>query len=256
MKNFPPSKLLRLLPLLLLCSLISTNRLNGKSVSWPDTLIGDAEYFLELRGKIMEWKGEQRDEEKQVLDSAIVQVINQQNVVCIEGLSDSKGRLAFKLPLGRSFTISITKPGFVKKLIRVETYVPLDDRKVFTFTFNVDIFEKIEKLDVSVLDRPISRIRYRPLNKDFDYDKEYTAKVNGDLQKMYNEYYSLLRAEKRLKTAEREAARRDSIRAASKTPQDSAPAKTNDTKPKKAPAAKPKLLSDAQLRLRKTEIDV
>ncbi len=75
--------------------------------------------------------------------------------------------------------MSITKKGFVKKLIRVETYVPKEDIKTYTFTFNVDIFEKIEKLDVSVLERPISRIRFRPLNKTFDYDKEYTAKVKN-----------------------------------------------------------------------------
>ncbi|MCU0432838.1 MAG: hypothetical protein MUC87_05240 [Bacteroidia bacterium] len=215
-----------------------------------DTLIGDSEHYLELRGRILEWKGEQRDEEKQSLDSAVVQVINQQNQVCIEGFSDSKGRLVFKVPLGRSFTISITKPGYVKKLIRVETFVPAEDRKVFTFTFNVDIFEKIEKLDVSVLDRPISRIRYRPLTKDFDYDKEYTAKVNGDLQKMYNQYYSLRRAEERAQNAQREAARRDSLRAAGKLQQDSVPApqpqktqpKTQKAVKKKNAAGKPKSL--------------
>lgn len=247
MKNLPPRNLLRLLLLLVLSTCVSAARLCAETSSQPDTLLGDSEHYLELRGKIMEWRGEQRDDEKQVLDSAVVQVINQQNVVCIEGLSDSKGRLAFKLPLGRSFTISINKPGFVKKLIRVETYVPFEDRKVFTFTFNVDIFERIEKLDVSVLDRPISRIRYRPLSKDFDYDKEYTAKINGDLQKMYNEYYSLRRAEERRKTAEREEARRDSIRAASKMQQDTTPAKTQNPKQSKTPASKPRLLSNCSV---------
>jgi hypothetical protein len=195
-------------------------QLNLNAWNRPDTLLGDSEYYLELRGKILEWRGELRDEEKQSLDSAEINVINQAGIVCLTGLSDDKGRLVFRLPLNRSFTLSITKNGFVKKLIRVETYVPKEDVKAYTFTFNVDIFEKIEKLDVSVLERPISRIRFRPLNKSFDYDKEYTAKVNGDLQKMYNEYYALKRAEKRQKVAEQEAARRDSIRNANKQPAD------------------------------------
>ncbi|MGL5890191.1 MAG: hypothetical protein ACRC3B_09915 [Bacteroidia bacterium] len=211
----------------------------------PDTLLGDSEYYLELRGKILEWKGEQRDEDKQSLDSAEINVINQAGIVCLTGLSDDKGRLVFRLPLNRSFTVSITKSGFVKKLIRVETYVPKEDVNVYTFTFNVDIFEKIEKLDVTVLDRPISRIRYRPLNKSFDYDKEYTAKVNGDLQKMYNEYYSLKRAEKRQKAAELEAARRDSIRNASKPAADTTVPKQTAPKTENkqaAPAAKPKAI--------------
>lgn len=228
--------------LLMVLWLFSSLSLVAKNEALPDTLIGDSEYYLELRGRILEWKGEQRDEDKQSLDSAEINVINQAGVVCLTGLSDEKGRLVFRLPLNRSFTISITREGYVKKLIRVETYVPKEDLKIFTFTFNVDIFEKIEKLDVSVLDRPISRIRYRALNKTFDYDKEYTAKVNGDLQKMYSEYYSLKRAEERQKIAEREAARRDSIRAANKPASDSASGKQNAPAPKKAatPAAKPR----------------
>jgi hypothetical protein len=251
MKKLPLSNLQRLLPLFMLFALVSTTRLHAKANLLPDTLLGDAEHYLELRGKILEWKGEQRDEDKPPLDSAVVQVINQQNVVCLEGLSDSKGRLVFKLPLGRSFTVSISKPGFVKKLIRVETYVPAEDRKAFTFTVNVDIFEKIEKLDVSVLSRPISRIRYRPLSKDFDYDKEYTGKVNGDLQKMYNEYYALRRADDRRKTAAREAARRDSLRAAAKPGLDSFPAKKQEPK---TPAAKPRLQCAAHIRMRGTTV--
>ncbi len=222
------------------------NALNKKAAT--DTLVGSSEYYLELRGRIMEWRGEQRDEEKQSLDSAEINVINQAGVICLTGLSDDKGRLVFRLPLNRSFTVSITKKGFVKKLIRVETYVPKEDIKAYTFTFNVDIFEKIEKLDVSVLDRPISRIRFRALNKTFDYDKEYTAKVNGDLQKMYNEYYALKRAEQRQKVAEQEAARRDSVRNANKSTIDTtAPQPKPKSESKQAtPASKPKSTSPAR----------
>lgn len=182
-----------------------------------DTLISDADDYLELRGRILESRGEQKDELKQSLDSAEITVTNQGNQVCLFGFTDDKGRLAFRLPLQRSFTISVTKKGYVQKMIRVETFVPKEDRKVFTFTFNVDIFERIEKLDVSVLDRPISRVRYRPLTKTFDYDKEYTAKVNSDLQKMYREYYSLVRAQER----QQAAARRDSLKTAAKPAADS-----------------------------------
>jgi hypothetical protein len=236
--------------LLIALFLLVNSKLDARNTNpAPDTLLGDSEYYLELRGKILEWRGEQRDEDKQSLDSAEVNVINQAGIVCLTGLSDDKGRLVFRLPLNRSFTMSITKKGFVKKLIRVDTYVPKEDIKSYTFTFNVDIFEKIEKLDVSVLERPISRIRFRSLIQAFDYDKEYTAKVNGDLQKMYNEYYSLKRAEQRQKVAEQEAARRDSIRNANKPTIDTTAPQSTPPKPgskQTTPAAKPKSKSAAK----------
>lgn len=160
-----------------------------------DTLTGDEEYYLEMRGRVLESKGQQHDEDKKGLDSAEVTVLNERNVQVLFGLTDEKGRLAFRLPLGRKFTIRITKKGFVQKMISVDTYVPAENRKIFVFTFDIDIFEQVAGLDVSILKQPVARVAYKMIEKNFSYDSAYTNKVNAGLQKMYREYYELKRKE-------------------------------------------------------------
>lgn len=164
-----------------------------------DTLIPDPEYYLELRGRVYESHGQVKETDKPTLDSAEVEVRTESGKLCIFGLTDSKGRLAFRLPLNAFCTVSFTKKGYVKKIIRIDSNVPFKDKKAYTFTFDIDIFERVDGLDVKVLDQPISQIHYRALTKSFDYDKEYTAKVNGDLMKMYREYYALKRNEDKKK---------------------------------------------------------
>lgn len=158
-----------------------------------DSLVGDADEFLEMRGRVLESQGQQRDEEKKALPDADYVVMNESGKAVLKGNSDSKGRLSFKLPLGRKFTVSITKQGYVKKLISVDTHVPADARKAYGFAFDLDIFELVDGLDVSVLEKPVALVSYKAADKNFSYDPAYTNKVNGALQKMYREYYTLRR---------------------------------------------------------------
>lgn len=108
--------------------------------------------------------------------------------------SDKKGRASFKLPLEKIFIVQVSKDGYVSKRIRVDTRVPFKYRKNYLFRFEVDIFEDIPKLDVSVLKRPVAEIRYNIPNQNFLYDFEYTSKINKDLKKLYRDYYLLEKA--------------------------------------------------------------
>ncbi|MGL4596941.1 MAG: hypothetical protein ACRCYO_05410, partial [Bacteroidia bacterium] len=96
------------------------------------------------------------------------------------------------------FMMHISKDGYVEKMVIVDTHVPLERRSTYQFTFDIDIFEKINGLDVSVLEKPIARISFKPYDKKFVYDKEHTSQVNTKLQKMYSDYYALKRKEKKL----------------------------------------------------------
>jgi hypothetical protein len=178
----------RILGLFIVFTLFSTF---VKAQDARDSLIGDGDHFLEMRGKVFKSMGQQRDEDKKGLDSAEIRVTNEVGKEVIFGLTDEKGRLAFRLPLGRRFTINISKKGYVKKMISVDTHVPPDLDKDFTFTFDIDIFEKVSGLDVSVLDQPVAKVSFRITDKNFSYDAAYTNKVNAGLQKMYREYYNL-----------------------------------------------------------------
>lgn len=159
-----------------------------------DSLVGDADFYLEMKGRVLESHG-QNDDEKKGLDSASYSVLNEKGIIVLSGAADSKGRLSFKLPLGRKFTMNFTKKGYVQKIIIVDTHVPADARKVYSFAFDVDIFEQVNGLDVSVLNKPVARVAYKPIDKNFSYDVAYTNKVNAALQKMYRDYYALKRKE-------------------------------------------------------------
>ena len=167
----------------------------GNAGSCTDTLLADGQNFVEMRGRVYEAMGQQNNEVKTVLDSAEVNVMNEAGKSVMIGYSDSKGRIIFKLPLCRKFTISFTKNGFIKKIISVDTNVPKADRKDFVFAYDVDIFEKVEGLDVSILSQPVAKVVFKPFDKTFTYDAAYTNKVNSGLQKMYREYYAILKKE-------------------------------------------------------------
>ena len=159
-----------------------------------DSLVGNSEYYIEMRGRVLESHG-QNDDEKKGLDSATYTVVNEAGKTVISGAADSKGKLSFRLPLDRKFTLSFTKKGYVKKMILVDTHIPAGSRKAFNFAFDVDIFEVVKGLDVSVLNKPVARVTYKPIDKNFGYDAAYTNKVNAALQKMYRDYYNLRRKE-------------------------------------------------------------
>ncbi|MGL4598479.1 MAG: hypothetical protein ACRCYO_13260, partial [Bacteroidia bacterium] len=88
--------------------------------SAEDTLVTD-EYYLDMRGRVLEFKGQQKQEDKPGLADAKVWVMNETGVKVIDGICDSKGRLAFRLPLNRRFMMHISKDGYVEKMVIVDT---------------------------------------------------------------------------------------------------------------------------------------
>jgi hypothetical protein len=189
----------------LLCFILLATAPCGKLFAWGnDTLVPEGQNSLQMLGRVLKSQGQARDDEKVPLDSAQVSVISEQGKMLWTGVTDYKGRLNIKLPLGRKFTMSFTKKGYVKKIISVDTHVSSDSKKRdYDFTYDIDIFESIAGLDVSVLNEPVAKISYKPFDKIFSYDVVYTTKVNSGLQKMYREYYNLKRKE--------DAAKSDSI---------------------------------------------
>lgn len=179
-----------LIAVLLLCGTISSFASSPKDSTVRDSLVGDKLYYLELRGTVRHLKGENK-EESQVLDSAVIKVFNEKNVLVAEYLTGRKGRCNFKLPLNRKFIVQVSKRDFVSKMIEVNTKVPPEKKMAYIFPFTVDIFEEVPGLDLSVLKKPIARISYLFPVQQFDYDNVYTSKINMELKKMYKEYYFL-----------------------------------------------------------------
>lgn len=148
------------------------------------------DYYLEIRAMVRQSKGEEKDAESIPLDSVLITIYNG-DIPYSEFWTNKKGKCTFKLPLDKNLKIQISKKGFVTKFIAVNTKVPVNYKTVFSFSCDVDIFEEISGLDVTILKTPIARITYSVSLETFQYDVSYTNKVNVELKKMYKKYYKL-----------------------------------------------------------------
>lgn len=148
------------------------------------------DYYLELKATIRQSKGEEKDAESKPLDSVLITIYNG-DIPLTETWTNKKGKCTFKLPLDKNLKIQISKKGFVTKSVAVNTKVPAANKDVFNFSCDVDIFEEIAGLDVTVLNSPIAKITYSPSLESFQYDVSYTNRVNVELKKMYKKYYKL-----------------------------------------------------------------
>ena len=151
--------------------------------------------YLELKATIRQSKGQEKETESVPLDSVLITIFGN-DVPMSKTWTNKKGKCSIKLPLDKNIRIQIFKKGFVAKSIAVNTHVPAADRDIFSFSCDVDIFEEIEGLDVTILNSPIAKITYSPSLGSFQYDVSYTNKVNIELKKMYKKYYSLQEAQK------------------------------------------------------------
>ena len=87
-------------------------------------------------------------------------------------------------PIQKLYIIKISKQGFVTKIITVDAHLPKSkETGNYYFEFALELFENIEGLDVSMLKNPIAKVFFNTFTKKFDYDFNYTAKINNDLKK-------------------------------------------------------------------------
>ncbi|MCW3103880.1 MAG: hypothetical protein JWO09_2320 [Bacteroidetes bacterium] len=150
------------------------------------------DYYVELRGYIRQLKGTENEKANEIrpLDSVLITIYSG-DIPYSELWTNKKGKCDFKLPLDKNFRIDISRKGFVTKSILVSTKVPNDQKDIFNFSFDVDLFEEVNGLDVSVLKNPIAKVSYNLAMEGFAYDVTYTSKINADLKKMYKNYYRL-----------------------------------------------------------------
>jgi hypothetical protein len=156
----------------------------------------EGDSYLELRGTVRHLKGNESTKANPIkpLDSALITIYNG-DVPYSELWTNKKGKCSFKLPLDKNFVIQVAKVGFVTKSVAVYTKVPVDKREVYVFNFDVDLFEVVNGLDVSILNNPIAKVAYHLADENFGYDVAYTNKINLDLKKMYKNYYRLQKLE-------------------------------------------------------------
>lgn len=173
------------------CFLFMSNQINAQLLNDTST------FYLELTGRVRQMKNLTNNKgDNPWLDSAVVTIYNDTSLYS-QLITNNRGRCSFKLELNKSYLIKVSKQGFVTKIIEVNTAVPKFRIALYEFEFDVDIFESIQDLDVSILEKPIARVMYSPSENSFVYDIAYTNKVNDALKIMYHNYYLLRKKNKK-----------------------------------------------------------
>lgn len=111
--------------------------------------------------------------------------------------SPANGKFDFALPPDGDYMIEFSKFGHVSKRIQVSTKnVPPEDAKYgFEFPMEMNLFEKMDGLNVSILDKPIAKIAFNPATGYMDFDPEYTKSIKKELDRLKDELAERLKAE-------------------------------------------------------------
>lgn len=186
------TNLIKPLFLILAISLLKTSSLIAQESNADTTLERDPKkYYLQLNSLIKDSKGPDKADEKMVVKGAVIKVLNSNNYLVASYFTDKKGKASFQLPLDKKFKIIIQKKGYVSKIVEVNSAVPRDVNNAFIFGADIALFAEVKNLNTDVLLKAVARIQYDKMSKEFNYDQAYTHKVNGELKKMYKEYYAL-----------------------------------------------------------------
>ncbi len=101
------------------------------------------------------------------------------------------GKFVFLLQPDNTYIIEISMTGLVSKSIEFSTKNVPENKvgKGFPpFPILIDLFEKIEGLDIAFLEKPIGKIRYYEKSDNFDYDESYTKPIQARLKRLMKSY--------------------------------------------------------------------
>lgn len=116
---------------------------------------------------------------------ALVELISYNQRIDTAILAEGATKFKFLLKKNTSYTIRISRQGFVPRLIVIDTRIPQEVDEMFKFTFTTKLMkaETASRLNQDALDFPVAMIYFDMDQQSFDYDKQYTIAVKSDWYK-------------------------------------------------------------------------
>jgi len=133
---------------------------------------------LKLEGKILN-----ADETQ---DECIIELIGQNEEIDTLVLKDGKLKFRFVLNKNNYYAIRISKPGYLSKLICVNTEMIHEMNGVYAFEFETRLIKEIalKKLNKDILDFPVAIIYFDYEMECFSYSKEYSSSIKREMYDM------------------------------------------------------------------------
>ena len=90
----------------------------------------------------------------------------------------------FVLDANEYYTIEISKPGYVKRLVSISTKLPsnVSIRPLFKYEFDIVLFKDREGVDDYYLDFPVALISYHAKTAIFDNNNKYTKHIKRKIK--------------------------------------------------------------------------
>jgi hypothetical protein len=113
----------------------------------------------------------------------VVELVHANNVLESVLLKKGKKKFSFILKKNTTYTIRVSKVGFITRLVCVDTKMLKSNYELYNFSFETKLVEQAnsEKLNKDFLDFPIALIYFDNRKDDFVYDKEYTTKIKKEI---------------------------------------------------------------------------
>ena len=112
-----------------------------------------------------------------------VELLTSNKVICSALLTGGKKKFKFLLGKNVSYTIRISKEGFVTRLICIDTKMERLEEDFYTFSFETELIKdnNSSRLNKEFLDFPIALVYYDSKKDCFVYDKSYTSKIKKEI---------------------------------------------------------------------------
>ncbi|MGB0882261.1 MAG: hypothetical protein ACPGSO_04865 [Vicingaceae bacterium] len=112
------------------------------------------------------------------LDKVAIKVYNHNDLIDTF-YSNERGKFDFKIPKNAYITLEFVKDNFVAKRILFDTRTEQKslNEKIKPFDLEIVLLEKMDGVDYSDLDFPITRIEYVKKMQDYYYATKYTERM-------------------------------------------------------------------------------
>jgi tetratricopeptide (TPR) repeat protein len=155
-----------------------------------------AQWTLDVMGSV------KKDETNKRMEGATL-TIKRNGSVWKTITSESNGKFLASLPPDAIYMIEFSKPGHVTKRIELSTKnVPPEDAKYgFDFPMEMNLFEKMDGLDVSILDKPIGKVAFDPATGYMNFNEAYTKSIKKELDRLKVQLAERLKSEEEKRKA-------------------------------------------------------
>jgi len=147
-------------------------------------------FVLEMNGRILQAKESESGNLKN-LDSSVITVTDSKQRVIEVAYSNTEGICHLRLPLEKSFTISVSKGGWVTKKIEVNTKIGNGALRSYKLNFKIDLYREIRGLNVSVLKHAAARVNYDEYLNMFNYTGNENPEIALEIRKLHEDYFRL-----------------------------------------------------------------